>query len=76
MERFPVDLILTNSAGLHFVKRLRDSGDATPVVVLSKRRDALHKPNGFIQEWLPKPVTPEALQALVERFTSLLGDDD
>ncbi len=74
-KRHDVDLILTDldmprMSGLDLVRRLRQAGNQTPIIMLSARddRDLIQEARrAGITAYLPKPVNPDALATLIRR---------
>ena len=64
-----LDLMLPGDDGLTLLRRLRDSGDDLPVVMLTARADAVDRIIGLEQgadDYLAKPFLPRELTARIE----------
>jgi two-component system phosphate regulon response regulator OmpR len=64
-----LDLMLPGSDGLTLLRRLRDSGDDLPVLLLSARADGVDRIIGLEQgadDYLAKPFLPRELTARIE----------
>lgn len=64
-----LDLMLPGDDGLTLLRRLRDSGDDLPVVMLTARGDAVDRIIGLEQgadDYLAKPFLPRELTARIE----------
>ncbi|MCR5650791.1 MAG: response regulator transcription factor [Lachnospiraceae bacterium] len=64
-----VDIMMPNMNGYEFVESLRESGDLTPVILLTAMDSFEHKKKGFergIDDYLTKPVDYEELKWRME----------
>lgn len=71
-----VDIMMPNMNGYEFVRTLRESGDETPVIMLSALGTFEHKKNGYalgIDEYLTKPVDYEELRWHIEAILRRAG---
>jgi DNA-binding response OmpR family regulator len=69
-----LDLGLPDSDGMQVLRRLRDDGDHTPVVILTARSDVIDVVAGFdagAQDFLPKPF---AFEELLVRVRARVGE--
>jgi len=67
-----LDLMMTGEDGLAICRRLRASGDTTPIVMLTARGDAIDRIIGLesgADDYLPKPFEP---RELVARLSAVL----
>ena len=64
-----VDIMMTGMDGYEFVRELRESGDMTPVIMLTALSDFEHKKKGFslgIDDYLTKPINYDELKWHIE----------
>ena len=74
LERVKIDLMLVDIMmpgmdGYEFVRELRESGDMTPVIMLTALSDFEHKKKGFslgIDDYLTKPINYDELKWHIE----------
>lgn len=63
------DIMMPKMDGYEFVQALRDSGDLTPVIMLTAMNTLAHKKKGFatgIDDYLTKPIDYEELKWRIE----------
>jgi DNA-binding response OmpR family regulator len=77
LARWPAALILTDlqmprMSGLGMVQKLRESGDQTPVIMMSGLSDVGQSValGAGVDVYLPKPVDPARLVAAIDRLLS------
>ncbi|MCR5746310.1 MAG: response regulator transcription factor [Lachnospiraceae bacterium] len=64
-----VDIMMPRMDGYQFVEELRNSGDMTPIILLTAMSDFNHKKKGFslgIDDYLTKPIDYEELKWHIE----------
>ena len=69
IDLFIVDIQMPKMNGYEFVRELRDSGDMTPVIMLTAMNTFAHKKEGFasgVDDYMTKPIDYEELTWRIE----------
>jgi two-component system phosphate regulon response regulator OmpR len=73
-----LDLMMPQEDGLAVCRRLRAAGDATPIIMLTARGDAIDRVLGLemgADDYLPKPFLPRELVARIGAVLRRLGPE-